>query len=479
MGAVLLATMLAVSLAGCSTSETSSGVAATVGGVDIMEADVTARIETFMIDQSTGEKMDDVAWAQLLAGAGFTPESLREDVIREEFAMSLLVLQEAAEVGIEPDVATIDEQIEPQKASLGEGDEGAAAWANYLKQNGFSSEDSYRRYLEAQSVVTALLTAKVPASEPTAEEVEQYVSANAGFYAGKRSSAILFTIADEAAADEARARAEEALTRVEAGEDFGALAGEYSDDVATKENGGDMNWSAFAAVSQEYLEALDGLSVGQTSGLVETEGGIYIIKCTDEFVANDDGTVDFAAVPEDIVTMLTESVAQSNQAAEQQAYFDGLRTSDKLVINPMPEGLPYDVDMTLAEQAVDPAATDEPTDGEASGDTPASTGEMVIVDTQVGTGEEAKVGDTVSVHYIGYLEDGTIFESSYDSGTPHQFTLGTGGVIAGWEQGIPGMLVGGKRQLVIPPNMAYGETGSGPIPPNATLTFDVELVSID
>jgi peptidylprolyl isomerase len=96
-----------------------------------------------------------------------------------------------------------------------------------------------------------------------------------------------------------------------------------------------------------------------------------------------------------------------------------------------------------------------------------------------GTGEEAVVGQTVSVQYTGWLEDGTQFDTSLDSGSPFSFTLGENSVIAGWEEGLLGMKVGGKRQLVIPADLAYGESGSGIIPANATLIFEVELVSID
>jgi FKBP-type peptidyl-prolyl cis-trans isomerase len=101
-------------------------------------------------------------------------------------------------------------------------------------------------------------------------------------------------------------------------------------------------------------------------------------------------------------------------------------------------------------------------------------------DKVVGTGREAKTGDTVHVQYTGTLMNGTKFDSSYDhGGTPFKFTLGKGEVIKGWDQGVVGMKVGGKRKLRIPADLGYGAKGSGPIPANAGLLFDVELVSID
>lgn len=99
-------------------------------------------------------------------------------------------------------------------------------------------------------------------------------------------------------------------------------------------------------------------------------------------------------------------------------------------------------------------------------------------DITVGTGDTARNGDTLTVHYIGSFLDGRVFESSYTSGRPYTFRLGTGAVIAGWDQGIPGMRVGGKRRLTIPPSLAYGASGSGPIPPNTPIRFEVELLSL-
>lgn len=93
-------------------------------------------------------------------------------------------------------------------------------------------------------------------------------------------------------------------------------------------------------------------------------------------------------------------------------------------------------------------------------------------------GKAAKLGSTVSVHYTGFLTNGTKFDSSLDRGEPIVFTLGTGRVIAGWEEGVAGMKVGEKRRLVVPSSLGYGERGAGLIPPNATLVFEVELIDV-
>lgn len=107
--------------------------------------------------------------------------------------------------------------------------------------------------------------------------------------------------------------------------------------------------------------------------------------------------------------------------------------------------------------------------------------ELQIETLKEGIGEqEVKEGDSVTVHYTGTLEDGTKFDSSLDRGEPFTFTIGQGSVIPGWEQGLMGMKVGEQRKLTIPSNLGYGSQGAGDIiPPNATLIFEVELISIN
>lgn len=104
--------------------------------------------------------------------------------------------------------------------------------------------------------------------------------------------------------------------------------------------------------------------------------------------------------------------------------------------------------------------------------------ELQIEDLVVGTGTQAQKGSTASLHYKGTLLNGTVFDSSYNRGTPFSFTLGENTVIQGWEQGILGMKVGGKRKLVIPPDLAYGPSARGLIPANSTLVFEVELLDV-
>jgi FKBP-type peptidyl-prolyl cis-trans isomerase len=125
-------------------------------------------------------------------------------------------------------------------------------------------------------------------------------------------------------------------------------------------------------------------------------------------------------------------------------------------------------------------ATASPSPSVAAKASSSSSDKLQVTDNVVGTGAEAVTGKTVNVSYTGTLANGTVFDSTAkDGGKPFSFTLGQGQVIKGWDQGVVGMKVGGTRTLVIPPDLAYGSQGAGStIPPNATLTFKIQLLSV-
>ena len=104
--------------------------------------------------------------------------------------------------------------------------------------------------------------------------------------------------------------------------------------------------------------------------------------------------------------------------------------------------------------------------------------ELQIIDLELGEGKEAVKGALITTQYTGWLEDGSTFDSSYDRGKPFQCVIGTGRVIKGWDQGLMGMKVGGKRKLVVPSHLAYGERSMGAIPPHSNLTFEIELLEV-
>lgn len=126
-------------------------------------------------------------------------------------------------------------------------------------------------------------------------------------------------------------------------------------------------------------------------------------------------------------------------------------------------------DSTSSMSTVTPTPSSSPEGGQ----------QMQVEDIVVGTGEEAVSGKTVTVNYVGTLTDGTKFDASADHGQPFSFELGAGRVIKGWDQGVAGMKVGGKRKLTIPPDLAYGNQAVGTIPSNSTLVFEVELLKVE
>ena len=131
---------------------------------------------------------------------------------------------------------------------------------------------------------------------------------------------------------------------------------------------------------------------------------------------------------------------------------------------------------TESAQATPPAETTAPVPAQpAEQPEPAK---LVIKDKKVGKGAAAKAGDLVTVNYTGWLTDGTQFDSSIGK-KPYQFLLGAGRVIPGWDQGVVGMKVGGIRRLTIPSDLGYGPSGNGPIPPGATLLFEIEMLKIN
>lgn len=142
--------------------------------------------------------------------------------------------------------------------------------------------------------------------------------------------------------------------------------------------------------------------------------------------------------------------------------------------------IPPDSNLIMRIELVEllPPAPDAPTEVDEDDYTTTESG-LQYVDLEEGEGPEAEEGDAVTVHYTGWLEDGTRFDSSYNRGEPLPLVVGSGQVIPGWDEGLVGMQMGGRRQLVIPPDLAYGEQGAGGvIPPNATLIFEVEMEAV-
>ena len=151
--------------------------------------------------------------------------------------------------------------------------------------------------------------------------------------------------------------------------------------------------------------------------------------------------------------------------------------NNEIVTNPF-ELDPEDPNPSLFTMASEKTSSNSsPINGSEIGSSQVTSSGLKITELTIGDGQEANPGNNVSVNYRGTLDNGKEFDSSYGRG-PFEFSLGAGMVIKGWDEGVAGMKVGGKRKLVIPPELGYGSRGIGPIPPNSVLTFEVELLGV-
>lgn len=349
--AVGLVAACAWSLVGCSgASDATGAVAATVNGVEISEDEVTAMVDSVREQQSLS---DEEAWGTWMAQYGYTPESVREEVLDGLINQELL-LQKAGDRGVTVDDATVDENVESMKANY-ENDE---KWQAALTSVGIT-EDQYRENIKLSLLYQGVVDSFADEAAPTDDQLLSSASTYAMYYNGaKRSSHILFDSSDEATA-------QEVLDQINAGTlDFAAAAEQYSKDTGSAASGGDVGWDKLSSFVTEYTDGLKDLSEGQVSGLVTSSYGIHIIKCTQVFTAPDEIT-SLDQVPSEFIDLVRNSVLQQN---EQKAYSDWLtscRDSSEVVINEMPSGLSYYVDMSKYSSSSDTAG-DLGTDADSS-----------------------------------------------------------------------------------------------------------------
>ena len=181
-----------------------------------------------------------------------------------------------------------------------------------------------------------------------------------------------------------------------------------------------------------------------------------------------------------VLPAIDEGVSQMNQGGVVQIVIPpALAYGEQGVPGVIPPNSTITFEMELLEIAAAPPPPPESPTEVSEGDLTTTDSGLQYAELAAGDGEVAEAGDTVSVHYTGWLEDGTQFDSSLSRGLPFEFTLGAGQVIPGWDEGVAGMAIGESRQLIIPAELGYGEAGSGGvIPPNATLIFEVELLDV-
>ena len=353
LASVGLAAVCLFGIAGCSegtsgeTPKYTGGVAATVNGVEIPEDKVTQAIEDIRTQMGLS---DEESWGTWMAENDYTPESVREEIL-DSYIDQELVKQGGEALGIAVDSAQVDEYVETMRNHY----DSDAAWAEALSTVGMT-EDEYRDNIELSLMSQQLQeTVAEDAAEPTDEEMleaaQQYVAAYDG---AKKSSHILFESTDEA-------QAQEVLDKINAGElDFATAAETYSKDTGSAADGGNVGWDSLSNFVTEYTSALSELGEGEVSGLVPSTYGIHIIKCTEVFTAPEELT-SLDELPAEFQEAIRSMLVSSN---ESQAYYNWLeeqRNAADIVINEMPEGVPYYVNMDNFTDAEGDAVTGDDT----------------------------------------------------------------------------------------------------------------------
>lgn len=315
------------------------GVAATVNGSEIEEDTITKYIQDF---RTSSDLTSDQDWANWMNENSLDPSTVRNQVI-DCYTEVELKKQACDEKGITIDESQVDDKVNSMKANYSSDEE----WENALNSAGIN-EDSYRQAIEEGLRDEALMNnvAGDSADPDDAQVLEMLNTYYTMFDGAKRSSHILFSSDDEATA-------QQVLDQINAGTlDFADAAKQYSTDTASAENGGDVGWDAINTFVDAYTSALDGLSKGQVSGLVTSDYGIHIIKCTDEFHC--DGTAtSLDQYPSEFVDYISNIVKSQNQSTAYNDWFNSYKEQADIQINDMPADVPYNLDMTQYESSDD------------------------------------------------------------------------------------------------------------------------------
>lgn len=360
------------------------GVAATVNGVEILEDDITLAVESVRTNYGI---TDEAAWADWMHTYGYTPESVRSEVI-DGYVEQELVRQGAEAAGIVIESAEIDSYVDSMKSQF----EGEEEWLAALSGAGFADEADYRETIETSLVVERFEETFTAEGEPAEEDLLMYAQMYATSFDGaKKSSHILFDAADEALA-------QEVLDKINSGElEFADAAAEYSMDGSAAD-GGNVGWDALTTFVTEYQTGLDELELGEVSGLVTSQFGIHIIKCTEVYAAPEELT-SLDGFPQEFYDMVYGMLYEQMCADEYQAWLDGQLESGDVVVNDMPEGLSYYVDMEAYEAQLAEAegAEGESSEGESAdvveGDAAGAAAEDEGAEVESGAGTEGEPAD--------------------------------------------------------------------------------------
>lgn len=346
-----------IALVGCGGTNYgyTGGVAATVNGAEIQEDTITKYIQDF---RTSSDLTSDDDWGNWMKENSFDPATVRDQVI-DYYVENELKKQACDEKGITVEQSQVDDEINNMKANYDSDD----AWKQALSSAGLT-EDQYRESVEAGLLDKALEDA-VAGDAATADDskvLEMLNTYYTMFNGAKKSSHILFASNDTE-------KAQEVLDQINAGTlDFAEAAKQYSTDTASAADGGNVGWDAINSFVTDYTDALDGLSVGQVSGLVTSDYGIHIIKCTDEFTCDGKAT-SLSAYPQEFVDYISNIVKDQNKSTAYSDWFSNYKAQADIQNNDMPENVPYNLDMTKYDNSDSSSDNSDDSNNGASADT--------------------------------------------------------------------------------------------------------------
>lgn len=346
-----------IALVGCGGTNYgyTGGVAATVNGAEIQEDTITKYIQDF---RTSSDLTSDDDWGNWMKENSFDPATVRDQVI-DYYVENELKKQACDEKGITVEQSQVDGEINNMKANYDSDD----AWKQALSSAGLT-EDQYRESVEAGLLDKALEDA-VAGDAATADDskvLEMLNTYYTMFNGAKKSSHILFASSDTE-------KAQEVLDQINAGTlDFAEAAKQYSTDTASAADGGNVGWDAINSFVTDYTDALDGLSVGQVSGLVTSDYGIHIIKCTDEFTCDGKAT-SLSAYPQEFVDYISNIVKDQNKSTAYSDWFSNYKAQADIQNNDMPENVPYNLDMTKYDNSDSSSDNSDDSNNGASADT--------------------------------------------------------------------------------------------------------------
>lgn len=309
------------------------GVAATVNGVEIEEDKVTRSINNMRLSNNDAEDED---WREYLKGQNETPESIRDQVLGELIDQQL-ILQFADQRG----VTTTDEEIQSYVDKMKENYSTEEKWNEARTEAGFETDDDYKEALHYSILAKKLQEGfEEEVALDDAALLEEVQTSAASYSGAKRSSHILFAEEDQQTAEDVKAR-------ILSGElDFADAAREYSTDEGSAQNGGDVGWDHLTTFVDEYTQALEGLNEGEvTNDLVHSKYGWHIIMVTDVFEAPE--TIEsLDQVPSEILEEIRTNASSTDSQTAMDDWLKEMKTTSDVVINEMPENVPYNVDMS-------------------------------------------------------------------------------------------------------------------------------------